>query len=441
MEIVFKKSSVTILFILSIVFTLLLSLFAVTPALAHQSPLGCTGSGLGISLFSNNTQVHIGDTILYSAVVFNGSGSGPIVCDATGITASIVTPDGVTHPLTLTRTTLLNGESDTYTNVVSYVAASADVNILNGTLAATASDAGTIHQNVVDSSAGANQGLNVFVLNTLHVVKIVINDDGGTSVAADFNLHVKSSGVDVSGSPTVGTGAPGTLYDIIAGTYTVSEDVNASYTSSFSGDCDSSGNVTLLAGDDKTCTITNNDILVTIPAAPVSSPTPSSPPSDTPSTSSSSNNSPVCTSSGITTIPTIIRATRLSPTSIFVNWGPYDGLNDFMVQYGFENGKWLFNTKISGFSTTINDLPANQSIWIHVAATDNCIVGTYGPAVLVGGTAKTNSPGFPNTGSPLLPNTGFNPHIQNRSLETQIGIFFGLVIFYIAKKVYTFSSK
>lgn len=98
-----------------------------------------------------------------------------------------------------------------------------------------------------------------------------------------------------------------------------------------------------------------------------------------------------------------------------------------MVQYGYENGKWIFNNKVSGFSTTINDLPANQSIWIQVAATDNCAVGTYGAPVLVGGTASTNYPGFPNT--------GFDPNEKNIPLiiiETLVLVSF--VIFYLIRK-------
>ncbi|MDP3988735.1 MAG: ice-binding family protein [bacterium] len=100
----------------------------------------------------------------------------------------------------------------------------------------------------------------VIVPTTLHVIKTVVNDNGGTAVASAFNLHVKLSGVDVAGSPAVGTVTPGTLYSLTAGTYVVSEDANASYTQSFSGDCDASGNVTLSSGNNKTCTITNNDI-------------------------------------------------------------------------------------------------------------------------------------------------------------------------------------
>lgn len=97
----------------------------------------------------------------------------------------------------------------------------------------------------------------------LRIVKSVVNDNTGTSTASDFTLHVKSSGTDVAGSPAAGATTPGTSYSLDPGTYVVSEDANANYTTTFSGDCDASGNVTLVAGDDKTCTITNNDVAPT----------------------------------------------------------------------------------------------------------------------------------------------------------------------------------
>lgn len=256
----FKKSSIVRMFSLS-KFILILALWMIsaTPASAHISPVGCTGSGLGINLFTDAPEVNIGDTVSFSVLVFNGAPGGPTVCDATGITASVVTPDGVNHPITLTRTALSDGESDFYPDVVSYVAAFDDMTS-EGTLAATASDTGTIHQNIANSTGGGNQGLNVYVLNTLNIIKVVINNGGGTATASDFDLHVTESGTDVAGSPDAGTGAPGTQYSLIAGTYEVSEDPNVGYVATFSGDCDSSGSVELLGGEDKTCTITNDDI-------------------------------------------------------------------------------------------------------------------------------------------------------------------------------------
>jgi Fe-S cluster biogenesis protein NfuA len=95
---------------------------------------------------------------------------------------------------------------------------------------------------------------------TLHVIKTVINNSGGVAVASAFSLHVKLSGTDVTGSPAAGTGTPGTSYSLATGTYVVSEDAFAGYGATFSGACNSSGSVTLTAGADVTCTITNDDI-------------------------------------------------------------------------------------------------------------------------------------------------------------------------------------
>ncbi|MDR3585565.1 MAG: ice-binding family protein, partial [Desulfosporosinus sp.] len=100
---------------------------------------------------------------------------------------------------------------------------------------------------------------------TLHVNKHVINDNGGTEVAANFNLHVKTSGIDVAQSPAPGVESPGTTYTLAAGTYVVSEDTSTGYTESYSGDSDSNGNITLASGDIKTVTITNDDILLVVP--------------------------------------------------------------------------------------------------------------------------------------------------------------------------------
>ncbi len=155
---------------------LLLVLFGATSAHAHANPPGCTGSGLGILLFTDSPDVHIGDTLNYSATIFNGTGNGPVVCDATAITASIVTPDGVTHPLTLQNTALVNGQSDYYSNTVSYVVRAQDVRP-DGTVRATASDTGVIHQNDTDSQGGGNQGVNTEV--SLPCIQLLVQCAGG----------------------------------------------------------------------------------------------------------------------------------------------------------------------------------------------------------------------------------------------------------------------
>jgi len=101
---------------------------------------------------------------------------------------------------------------------------------------------------------------------TLHIVKAVVNDDGGVGVAADATVHLKAGVVDVPGSPQAGAGLLGTPYVLTPGSYVVSEDALAGYNATFTGSCDIAGNVTIAAGDDITCTITNNDIPPVLPA-------------------------------------------------------------------------------------------------------------------------------------------------------------------------------
>ena len=101
----------------------------------------------------------------------------------------------------------------------------------------------------------------VLPLGTLRVIKQVVNDNGGTKAASDFMLHVKSNGADVAGSPAAGS-ATGTVYTLASGTYVVSEDAPPmGYAQTgISGDCAADGSVTVVAGMQKTCTITNDDV-------------------------------------------------------------------------------------------------------------------------------------------------------------------------------------
>lgn len=89
---------------------------------------------------------------------------------------------------------------------------------------------------------------------TLHIVKTVINNNGGTADASDFTLNV--TGTNVSTGSFAGSVA-GVDVTLDAGSYAVTEPVvPAGYSQTGSGDC--SG--TIAAGETKTCTITNDDI-------------------------------------------------------------------------------------------------------------------------------------------------------------------------------------
>ena len=84
---------------------------------------------------------------------------------------------------------------------------------------------------------------------TITVVKEVVNDDGGNNLAGTFQLFV--------GSTPASNGDP---IDVVPGAYEVSELGAQGYEATFGGDCDADGNITLLANNSYTCTITNDDI-------------------------------------------------------------------------------------------------------------------------------------------------------------------------------------
>ena len=90
----------------------------------------------------------------------------------------------------------------------------------------------------------------------LSVVKVVVNNNGGTATTSNFILFVGSTQV-TSGVSRIFS--PGT-YTISESTTTVTiGTTTVQYLQSISGDCSSSGSVTLALGDNKVCTITNDD--------------------------------------------------------------------------------------------------------------------------------------------------------------------------------------
>lgn len=91
-------------------------------------------------------------------------------------------------------------------------------------------------------------------LATITVTKEVINNNGGNNVVSDYQLFV-DDGVNIipvtSGVTTI----------VPVGSYTITETGVQGYVGSFAGpDCDSVGQLTLLEGDDKACTVVNDDL-------------------------------------------------------------------------------------------------------------------------------------------------------------------------------------
>lgn len=88
---------------------------------------------------------------------------------------------------------------------------------------------------------------------SLIIIKQVINDNGGEAVAGDFTINVTATNPFLSfffGSET------GTTITLDPGSYSVDEGAHVGYTKSLSADC--SGIIS--SGQEKTCTITNDDI-------------------------------------------------------------------------------------------------------------------------------------------------------------------------------------
>jgi len=95
------------------------------------------------------------------------------------------------------------------------------------------------------------------------VVKNVINDDAGTSVAADFTLHASGTNPILTSFPG---SSVGTLVEFEPGAYEITEDSVGGYTGSFSADCTG----VLIAGESKICTVTNDDVpVIVVPVASV----------------------------------------------------------------------------------------------------------------------------------------------------------------------------
>ncbi|MEY4747321.1 MAG: hypothetical protein RLZZ416_370 [Candidatus Parcubacteria bacterium] len=85
-------------------------------------------------------------------------------------------------------------------------------------------------------------------LPTLTVTKIVVNDNGGTATTSDFSLMIDGMTTASSVASTTTIGA-----------HSISEGAHTGYTSTIGGDCAADGSITLVAGDNKTCTVTNDD--------------------------------------------------------------------------------------------------------------------------------------------------------------------------------------
>ncbi len=115
--------------------------------------------------------------------------------------------------------------------------------VLNGR--AFAQTAVTLDSNVVSLSDSSNLTVN---LTTLTIRKIVINNNNGTNNVSDFLLYINDTQVFSN-----------VTNNVSSGTYLVREINLPGYNGTIGGDCNLNGTVSVLAGQNKICTITNDD--------------------------------------------------------------------------------------------------------------------------------------------------------------------------------------
>ncbi|MCB1719319.1 MAG: hypothetical protein KDK05_29640, partial [Candidatus Competibacteraceae bacterium] len=120
--------------------------------------------------------------------------------------------------------------------------------------AVTADQRGVVRPQGTHCDIGAYESAG---FGSLTIVKTVVNDNGGTLSSSDFTINV--SGNNPSQTSFAGSES-GVVVTVEAGAYSVTEDPVAGYSGSFSADC--SGDIA--AGENKTCTVTNDDIAPTI---------------------------------------------------------------------------------------------------------------------------------------------------------------------------------
>ena len=210
---------------------------------------------------------------------------------------------------------------------------------------------------------------------TLTVTKVVVNDNGGTKVVANFPLFVNGNSVTSGASNTL---APAT--------YTVTETSDSNYTASFTGDCNSSGSVTLAAGQNKTCTITNND---NVPA---------------PTTGTITIQKTVNNDNGGTAVASnftfrIDGSVAMLNTPVTVSAGSHTLTEDSFS--GYTAGVWGGACAVNGSITVV----AGQNYTCTISNNDNAVAPTTGIIVVdkvTNPAASTQSFAFTTTG------TGYN---------------------------------
>ncbi len=174
-------------------------------------------------------------------------------------------PDGSAQSFSFTANydangfSLTDGQSNTSGSLVTSANGGGPYTVSEGAVAGWTSDGGVCDHNSTPGNIAvvAGETTTCTFTNTqtpkLTVIKHVINNNGGAKTAADFTVNVTAT--NPSSSSFAGAESPGTTITLDAGSYSVDEGAHVGYDKTLSADC--SG--TIAPGDNKTCTITNDD--------------------------------------------------------------------------------------------------------------------------------------------------------------------------------------
>lgn len=179
----------------------------------------------------------------------SGNPDGAPSLKQVSVGATGVAPQSYTYDTASTSNTLANMAWQT--NMYSFVATTSST-----TLSFTSETAGSFGP-ALDNISITETLPTSTPTTTLTVTKVVVNDSGGTATTSDFTLFIDNATTTSGVATTTSVGA-----------HTVRETPHAGYIGTIGGDCDANGNVTLAAGESKTCIITNNDTATTTPPGP-----------------------------------------------------------------------------------------------------------------------------------------------------------------------------
>ena len=157
---------------------------------------------------------------------------------------------------------------------------------------------------------------------TVHIIKVVVNNYGGKSIARDFNIVVRSGGKAIDMSPVPGTGGVGWVLSLAPGIYDLSEAPVPGYRGVWSGPITAGGRIVVKSMEDITVTRTNYDkrVITSAPTPATATPTP-------------------------TATGTVSGGTLPKTSTPWGNWLIGGGLLIFIGAIGYETRKHLLSKK------------------------------------------------------------------------------------------------